>query len=77
VQRNVTFRIEEEVLRAARKVAINRNTSVNRLVRDYLSRLARESSQQQAALTRLEGIFRTSPVVVGRRAWTRGDLHER
>jgi len=77
VQRNVTLRVEEEVLRAARKAAIDRNTSVNQLVRDYLARVARESSQQQAALSRLEEIFRTSRVEVGRRTWTREDLYER
>jgi hypothetical protein len=73
----VTLRVDEEVLRAARKAAIDRNTSVNQLVRDYLARLARESSRQQAALAGLEEVFRASRVEVGRRTWTRDDLHQR
>ncbi len=77
MQRNLTLRVEEDVLRAARKAAIDRNASVNQLVREYLVRLARESDQQREALARLEEIFRNSRIEVGRRTWTRDDLHER
>ncbi len=77
MQRNLTLRVEEDVLRAARKAAIDRNASVNQLVREYLVRLARESDQQREAFARLEEIFRTSRIEVGRRTWTRDDLHER
>ena len=69
--------MDENLLRAARKVALDRNTSVNQLVRDFLAGLVRETDRQQAALTELNEMFRTSTVRVGRRTWTREDLHER
>ena len=42
VRRNVTLTVEEEVLRKARKAALDRDTSVNMLVREYLAGLARQ-----------------------------------
>jgi hypothetical protein len=69
--------LDEEMLRAARKVALDRNTSVNQLVRDYLARLVRETDEQGTALRRLDEIFRKKRVTVGRRTWKREDLHER
>jgi hypothetical protein len=77
VQKNLTLTLDGELLRAARKAAIDRNTSVNQLVREFLDRLVRETGQREAALARLDDIFRTSRVQVGRRTWRREDLHER
>lgn len=75
--RNLTLTIDEDLLRQARKLAIDRNTSVNQLVRDYLERLVKESDQREAALADIQEMFRSMRVQVGRRTWTRQDLHER
>ena len=77
VQRNLTLTLDEDLLRAARKVALDRDTSVNQLVRDYLAQLVRETYRQQAALASLDEIFRTSRFEIGSKTWTRDDLHER
>lgn len=77
MQRNLTLTIDEDILRAARKAALDRNTSVNRLVRDYLARLAAETDGRKTAWASLEKLFRTTPVDVGPITWTREDLHER
>jgi len=77
VSKNLTLTLDEDLLRAARKVAIDRNTSVNQMVREYLERVVRETDQRQSALARLDEIFRTQRIEVGRRTWKRQDLHER
>jgi hypothetical protein len=77
VAKNLTLTLDENLLRAARKVALDRNTSVNQLVREYLARLVRETDERQAALSRLEEFFRTNRIEVGRRTWKREDLHDR
>src|SRR5258706_10661746 len=77
VAKNLTLTLDEELLRAARKVAIDRNTSVNQLVRDYLAGLVREADQRQSALAQLDQIFRTTRLELGRRTLKRADLHER
>ena len=77
MQKNLTLTLDENLLRAARKVALDRNSSVNQLVREYLDRLVREQDQRANAMANLEEIFQTTRVRVGRRNWTREDLHER
>ncbi len=75
--KNLTLALDEALLRAARKVALDRNTSVNQLVRDFLERLVHETDQREAALARMDEIFSTNRIQVGRRTWKRDDLHDR
>ena len=77
MQKNLTLTLDEELLRAARKAALDRNTSVNQLVRDYLQQLVRETDRRTAAIANLKDIFRTMKAEVGPITWTRDDLHER
>ena len=77
VPKNLTLTIDEDLLRAARKVALDRNTSVNQMVRDYLAATVRESGRQLAAVAKLDELFRTTRAQVGAITWNRDDLHER
>jgi len=77
VSKNVTLTMDEDLIRAARKVALDRNTSVNNLVRGFLESLVAESGEQRAAMTELEGFFREKPFAIGTKNWTRADLYER
>jgi len=74
---NVTLVIEEDLLLAARKVALDRRTSVNQLVREYLAALVEEPSRRRLARTRLRKAFETGLVTVGDRNWRRDDLYDR
>ena len=69
--------MDDDILRAARKAALDRNTSVNRLVREYLAELAGETDKRKAALANLREFFRTTHFDIGPITWTREDLHER
>ena len=76
-RRNVTLVIEEGLLLAARRVALDRSTSVNRLVREYLAALVEEPSRRLLSRARLKRAFETGLVGVGDRKWSRDDLHDR
>lgn len=76
-RRNLTLTIDEDVLLAARKAALDRKTSVNQLVRDYLTQLAREKDPREGAWAELEELFRTTPIDIGPITWTREELYER
>ena len=76
-RQNVTLVVEEDLLLAARKVALDQRTSVNQLVRDYLAGLVEESGRRRLARARLRKAFETGLVNVGDRKWSRDDLHER
>jgi hypothetical protein len=77
VARNLTLTIDEDLLRAARKVALDRNTSVNQMVREYLAATVRDSGRQLAAVAKLDELFRKASAQVGPITWNRDDLHER
>ena len=77
MQRNLTLTLDEDLLRAARKVALERNTSVNQMVREYLAGIVSETDREAFALAQLDEIFRTTRLEVGPIDWTRDDLHER
>jgi len=76
-RQNLTLVIDEDLLLAARKVALEQRTSVNQLVREYLTTLVGETSQKRLARERLEKAFATGIVGIGDRSWSRDDLYDR
>lgn len=76
-RQNLTLVVEEDLLSAARKVASDRGTSVNQLVRDFLTMLVAESGRKRLARARLERMMSIGLVEVGERTWNREDLYER
>jgi plasmid stability protein len=75
---NLTLAVNEEILRKARIRAMQRGTSVNALIRDYLERLAGESQSAEGIaelFAAVEGSGASSGP--GGRSWTRDELHER
>jgi plasmid stability protein len=75
---NLTLTIDEQVLRRARIRAMQHGTSVNALVRDYITRLAGESEAADGVAEFL-GIVSGSGASSGQggRRWTREELHDR
>ena len=76
-RQNVTLVVEEDLLLAARKVALDQRTSVNQLVREYLAALVEEPSRRRLARARLRKAFETGLVEVGDRKWSREELYDR
>jgi len=64
---NLTLAIDGEVLLEARKFALERRTTVNQLVREYLSGLVAQYQQRRTARARLKTVFQKGVVEVGRR----------
>jgi len=76
-KQNVTLVVDEDLLLAARKVALDQRTSVNQLVREYLTALVEEPSRRRFARARLKKTFETGLVDVGDRNWRRDHLYDR
>jgi len=75
---NVTINIDDSLLKRAKKIAIDRETSFNGLVRDYVESLvAREERRRELQIEELDRLFEESTAVVGPVTWTRDELHER
>ena len=76
-KQNATLVVDEDLLLAARKVALDQRTSVNQLVREYLTALVEEPSRRRFARARLKKTFETGLVDVGDRNWRRDHLYDR
>lgn len=57
--KNITISVDEEVYRRARRKAAEHNTSVSRLVADYLRLLGKEEELRSERTKRLEELFAT------------------
>jgi hypothetical protein len=76
-RQNLTLVIEDELLLAARKIALDKRSSVNQLVREYLTELVAEPNRRLVARAGLRKAFETGLVEVGEKNWTRDSLYER
>jgi serine/threonine protein kinase HipA of HipAB toxin-antitoxin module len=76
--KNVTMAIDEDLLKKARKIAVDKNTTLTGLIRTYLKNLAdQEERSKKEILSELEDIFNNSKAVIGVKNWNRENLHER
>ncbi len=75
--KNLTLAIDDDLLIEARKLALEQDTTVNHMVRDFLAVRVRERDRRTTALAAIERSFEDVRVRVGERDWTREDLHER
>ncbi len=74
---NVTLVVEEDLLREARAVAAQRQTSVNEMFRQFLKDVVGEESRRSAALERIQPLLDRPSVHLGGPRPSRDELHER
>jgi hypothetical protein len=74
---NITLSVDDEVLVRARRYAVEHDTTVNGLVRDFLTALATREDRARKARRRIRQLSERSAGKVGARSWTREQLHER
>jgi len=78
MQRNITMAIDEKLLKKARKIARDQNTSINNLIRLYLEWLVqKENMKREDIVSELEAVFDNSEMKIGKRNWSRDQLYER
>ncbi|MGA2181492.1 MAG: DUF6364 family protein [Bryobacteraceae bacterium] len=77
---NVTLSLDDELVRKVRKIAVERDSTLTGLVRDYLEKLAVEDSasgRRRREREALERSFERLQFKVGKRTWKRADLYAR
>ncbi|MEE8585693.1 MAG: hypothetical protein V3T83_12680 [Acidobacteriota bacterium] len=74
---NLTIAIDDDLLRRARIRALEQETSVNALLRDYLTAFADEKEAQVKALEDILEIAASEKASSGGRRWTRDELYDR
>ena len=77
---NITLSLDEKLVKNVRKIAVERDTTLTGLVRDYLERLAAEqaaSGRKRREREALERSFSQFQFRLGKRTWKREDLYVR
>ena len=77
---NLTLSLDDQLIKKVRKIAVERDTTLTGLVRDYLERLAAEDAaygRRRRERVALERSFESFRFKVGERTWKRADLYAR
>ncbi len=75
--KNVTIALEESLLREARRIAADRSTTLNAMIRGFLEEIARHESRAVKARGRIVELCQETHAEVGPRTWSRDEIHER
>ena len=74
----ITLSIDEEVVKKVRKIAIDKDTTLTAMVRNYLMSIAsRDIAARKADADKLMETFEKVSREMGPRTWTREDLYDR
>ena len=77
---NITLSIDDDLVEEARKIDVERDTTLTGLVRSYLQQLAADhakSGRKRRELEALERSFEQLQIRMEKRTWKREDLYER
>src|SRR6267378_6708255 len=77
---NITLSLPEELVKRVRKIAVDRDTTLTGLVREYLNELIRQDAAtgpRRREREALERSFEQFQFRVEKKTWKREDLHER
>jgi replicative DNA helicase len=75
---NITLSIDEEIVKKVRKIAIDKDTTLTAMVRDYLTSVASgDTATRKADAAKLMQTFEKVSRDMSPRTWTREDLYDR
>jgi predicted transcriptional regulator len=77
MNKNMTFTVDEHLLQEARKIAINENKTLSRMIREFLEQLVATKGKREKAIHRLMAHMKRGAIKVGKVKWSREELHER
>ena len=75
---NITLNIDEDIVKKVRKIAIDKDTTLTAMVRDYLTWVASgDAVERERHVLQLQDSFKRLSRDMGPRRWTREDLYVR
>ena len=80
VRMNITLTLDDTLVKKIRKIAVERDTTLTGLIRDYLERVAADdetSGRRRREIDALERSFKRFRLRVGKQTWKREDLYVR
>lgn len=78
MMKNITMSIDENLLKKAKKAAIDKNSTLTAMIRKYLEHLSEtEENKKQQVISELKSIYNNTKIEIGKINWKREDIHER
>ncbi len=77
MKKNITLAMDEKVLHEVRRIAVEHDTTVNGLVRDYLEQLSSRKAQKVEFRKKLAELLNRTHARVGAVNWNREEIHAR
>lgn len=77
---NVTLSLDEDLVKKVRKIAVDRDTTLTGMIREYLESVAtadKMSARKRREREVLEQSFQQFQFRIGKRTWKRADLYAR
>ena len=77
---NITFSLPDDLVKRVRKIAVERDTTLTGLIREYLMQIVKldtAAGRKRRERDALERSFEQFRFAIGKRTWQRQDLHER
>jgi hypothetical protein len=75
--RKITLSMDDKVFAAVGRYCAKRNSSVNALLREFLTNLAADQDRSGRARVRLRQLSERSKGRLGKKTWSRENLHKR
>jgi len=74
---NITLSVEDAALKKARKVAVDHDTTLTAMIREFIRSLsASDLSERERRVATLQASFARLSRDMGERTWTREELYE-
>lgn len=76
----ITLSLDDELVKKVRKIAVEQDTTLTGMVREYLTAIASQSAtsrRQRREREALERSFERFQFKAGKRTWNRADLYDR
>jgi hypothetical protein len=77
MKQNVTIKLDTDLIRKGRVIASKRETSLNRLLSDFLRQIVEEEDSYEQCKRKAFNILNKGYSFGGKRTYTRDELHER
>jgi predicted transcriptional regulator len=76
---NVTLSLDDDLVKKIRKIAVDRETTLTGMVRQYLEEIVKDDAARGRKRRELEALERSFQLKfkIGKRNWTRADLYDR
>ena len=75
---NITLSIDEKIVKKVRKIAVDKDTTLTAMVREYLTTVANSDVvEHRERVARVKATLQRVSRDMGPRSWTREDLHAR